>query len=128
MSAKQVNLEGKWEDKKSRISVNIPLIIFSEDNSHIVYCPPLDISGYGLTENEAYDSFNICIDEFFKYTTNKKTFFSELQRLGWTVRKSKFKAMIPPPMSKVLAENDNFSRIFNSFSFRKEDREICMPA
>ena len=31
------------------------------------YSPSLDISGYGYTKDEANESFNITLEEFFKY-------------------------------------------------------------
>ncbi len=128
MSAKHAHIEGRWEDHKNRISLRVPLIVFEEDKCQIVYCPPLDIYGYGTDEKEAFKSFNICLGEFLQYSTNKGTLFNELGRLGWKVLKSKKKAIIPPSMSKLLSENENFSRIFDNFSFRKLEQEISIPA
>jgi hypothetical protein len=127
MSALKANFEGNWADNHNKVSLNVPLIVFEEDDTHIVYCPPLEVYGYGTSESEAFKSFEVCLAEFFKYTINKKTFVSELTRLGWAVKKNKHKPMTPPPMTKLLADNDNFSRIFNNFSFRKEDHQISMP-
>ena len=115
-------------DKATNFNIRVPLIVFTEDGNKIVYCPVLDICGYGKTQKEAFDSFEITLGEFFLYTTRKKTLESELKRLGWTVGKTKFKKMTPPPMSKLLSENDNFSRIFNNFEYRKIDQEIAMTA
>jgi hypothetical protein len=105
----------------------LPIIIFEEDGCQIMFCPALDISGYGKTEPEAQESFNIALGEFFLYTTHKNTFTSELQRMGWTIRKSKRKPMTPPPMSELLSKNDNFSRIFDNFPYRKINQSISMP-
>lgn len=124
--AKRGSVSGTWKSDKDNISVNLAVILFEEDGSKIMYCPALDVSGYGKTEEEAQQSFNIALGEFFLYTTRKKTFISEMERLGWTIR-SKHKSLQPPSMSELLNNNDNFSRIFNSFPFRKIDQSISLP-
>ena len=125
---KQGEFSGTWKDEKHKVKVTIPLIIFEDTGSQIVYCPALDISGYGHSEPEAFDSFQTSLGEFFRYTLNKNTLLSELMRMGWNIKNSKTKAMTPPPMSKLLIENENFSNIFNNFSFRKIDETIAIPA
>lgn len=126
--AKKGSFSGTWKSEKDKIKVNLPIILFEEDGSQIMYCPALDISGYGKTEAEARDSFNVTLGEFFLYTTHKKTITTVLQKLGWSLRKSKYKPMHPPSMSELLNNNDNFSRIFNSFPFRKIDQPIELPS
>lgn len=121
-------ISGTWNSDNNSIKFNLPLIFFEEDGSQIVYCPALDVSGYGDSEAEAIDSFQVCLGEFLLYTVHKKTFHSELQRLGWKIKKSSHKPMIPPDMVSLLENNDNFSRIFNNFPFRKIDSPIELPA
>lgn len=121
-------ISGTWKSDNKAIKFNLPLIIFEEDGSQIVYCPALDVSGYGDNEAEAIDSFQVCLGEFLLYTVRKKTFHSELERLGWTLKKSSHKPMVPPDMVRLLEHNDNFSRIFNNFPFRKIDSPIELPA
>jgi hypothetical protein len=125
--AKGGAFSGKWQSGHEIINMKIPIIIFEEDGSQIVYCPALDVSGYGNDELEAKESFKISLGEFFTYTLNKNTFRSELVRMGWTLRKSKYKPMHPPSFTESLINNDNFSRIFNNFPFRKVDENIPIP-
>ena len=127
MTDKKGNIKGNWTSSSNQISVDLAIISFNEDDSTIVYCPALDVTGYGKTEKEALESFNVCLGEFFLYTTRKKTFVSELIRLGWKVKKNSPKPMHPPELSKLLESNDNFSRIFNQHPFRKFDQAIEMP-
>lgn len=117
-----------WKSSDKLIKFNLPLIIFEEDGSHIMYCPALDVSGYGDSEEQAKESFEICLGEFLLYTDHKKTFHDELQRMGWKIKKSSHKPMVPPDMSELLRNNENFSRIFNNFPFRKIDSPIALPA
>ena len=121
-------INGKWKNDEHTVNVNLSLIIFEEEGSSIVYCPALDVSGYGPNEDEAIESFEVSLGEFFQYTLHKKTFISELKRMGWTIKKSKTKPMTPPTMSKMLEENANFSHIFNNYPFKKINEQIAIPA
>jgi hypothetical protein len=109
-------------------NVRLPFIIFEEDNSTIVYCPPLELSGYGSTENDAKESFRVSLEEFLRYTTHKDTLKAELKRLGWKMKNSISKPMIPPTMEELLRNNSNFSRVFNRYNFRKSVETIRLPA
>ena len=111
MHPKRGQISGTFKGHNSKIEVKLPLIAFEEDGSQIVYCPALDVSGYGITEHEANQSFTTSLEAFFSYSMNKGTFLEELRRLGWKA-KNIHKPMTPPNMSKLLSENDNFSRIF----------------
>jgi hypothetical protein len=124
----KAQFSGTWNNDQHKVMVNLPLILFEEDGSQIAYCPALDVSGYGQSEPEALESFKISLGEFLLYTIRKKTFTAEMKRMGWTIKKSSRKPMIPPTMSKLLEENENFSRIFNNFPFRKIDEPISLPA
>ena len=126
MPDKHVRFNGDYKSSREKILMSLPLIEFEEDGSQIIYCPALDLSGYGKNENEAKQSFEIVLEEFFRYTLNKNTFFEELTRMGWKIKKGN-KPMSPPQMSDLLEKNENFSRIFNEHNFRKFDKEILIP-
>ncbi|MDX9905708.1 MAG: hypothetical protein RBS55_03875 [Bacteroidales bacterium] len=126
--APQGEIQGTWKSNDHEIEVHLPFIIFEQESVSVVYCPALDISGYGINELEAFKSFEVNLGEFLLYTNHKGTFISELKRMGWTVKASKYKPMVPPSMSKLLEENDNFSNIFNSYPFRKINHPVSLPA
>ncbi|MBW8334859.1 MAG: hypothetical protein K0M40_22775 [Prolixibacteraceae bacterium] len=121
------SISGTIPVKDGYFKVNLPLIRFEEDGCKIAYCPALDVSGYGNSAEEALESFKISLSEFFRYVTNKKTFEREMERMGWTISHNKHKEMTPPPMTKLLQDNDNFSRIFNEHSFNKENYTVDLP-
>ena len=121
------NGSGTIKTDKGPVQINLVVIKFEEDGSKIIYCPAIDISGYGLTDAEAEESFKISLREFFRYTINKGTFYQELNRMGWTIPKNKRKPISPPSMTKLLAENENFSRIFNNHTYLKTDWPIEFP-
>jgi len=84
---KQIGFKGKVKKGLVTVNVSVPLLSFKEDDTFIVYSPALDVSGYGDTEEEARKSFELTLEEFINYTLNKKTFQSELTRLGWKIKK-----------------------------------------
>lgn len=125
--SRKIEISGTWNSLKHSVDIRLSLILFEDSENQIVFCPALDVSGYGKTEDEAFESFKVCLGEFFQYTFNKNTLRTELQQLGWKLRKSKTKPMIPPDMTALLRNNDNFSNIFNNFPFRKVDEAFSLP-
>lgn len=126
MRPKQGHLSGTFSNEKGKFDVKLSLIEFEEDGCLVVYCPALDVCGYGKTEPEANQSLTVSLAAFFQYSINKNTFVDEMRRLGWKF-KNIHRKMIPPDMSTLLSENENFSRIFNNHSFRKYDMNIEIP-
>ncbi len=126
--SKKERITGQWVSGKNKIKCNLPLIIFEEENSFITYCPALDLSGYGSNEIEAKKSFEVTLSEYFRYTVNKKTLAKDLTKLGWIIKKSLKKEAIPPSLSNLLKNNDDFSRIFNTYDFQKRTTTINIPA
>lgn len=45
------------------VDVLLPIIFYREGEIHYVYCAALDILGYGNTEEEARQSFEVMISE-----------------------------------------------------------------
>ena len=113
---------------KNKIEGSLDIIIFQENDTTVVYCPPLEVYGYGTDEDEARESFKISLEEFFSYCINKNTLRTELKRLGWQMRRSKSKPMFPPPITELLTTNENLSRIYNNFDFRKTATNVSIPA
>ncbi len=124
----ETRFSGTLNNAEHKVQVDLAIILFEEDGTQVAYCPALDVSGYGNNEDEAKSSFEVSLSEFFRYLINKKTFEKEFKRLGWTIKKDHNKIMTPPLMSDLLSGNENFSRIFNNFPFKKIDERIALPA
>jgi hypothetical protein len=122
------NIESKFSNKKGSYVVKLPVLSFRDESAHIIYCPALDMNGSGNTELQAKDSFAIAVSEYLDYTTNKGTLFTDLKKLGWTVHKNKNKLASPPPMSELLENNEEFSRIFDNYPYKKFDTGVSLPA
>lgn len=54
------------------IEGTLPLIVFKEEGIWYALCPVLDITGYGNTEAEAKDSFDVMVREFFRYAVENE--------------------------------------------------------
>ena len=61
-----------------KINSELAIFLFKEDDNFIAYSPALDLSGYGKTEEEARDSFNIVLKEYFDYAINEETLYKDL--------------------------------------------------
>lgn len=113
---------------KRMIDVNLSIIIFKEDDTHLVYCPALNLTGYGDSEDQAMKSFEVVLSEYFNYTINKQTLEADLQKMGWNIRKSLRKPATPPDMTYLLKHNEVFRNVFNNYAYRKEDTQVAIPA
>lgn len=116
----------QYRDGHNWINVKLSLIEFEEEGLHFIYSPALDLTGYGKTEEKARESYNLAMEEFLKYTSNKETVFQELERLGWTIsNKKKVKA---PSLSSLLQSRSYLEEIFTEKNFRKTDETVAIPA
>ena len=111
-----------------KIKLQLPVIAFVDDNVNMLYCPALDLTGSGNNELEAKQSFEITLTEYISYTTTKGTLWQDLKKLGWTIKKSQKKPVTPPALSHLLEKNEEFSRIFNNYPFKKYDTGVILPA
>jgi hypothetical protein len=125
---KMKQVKAKSPNTIQKMQLQLPVIAFTEDNVHMIYCPALDLTGYGKNEGEAQKSFETILAEYLKYTTTKGTLFADLKKLGWVIKKTKKQTASPPPISELLEKNEEFSRIFNNFPFKKYDTGIILPA
>ena len=115
-------MECDMKSEITRIKMKVPVLIFKEDSNTIAFCPVLDLSGYGRTEKEAKESFEIALDEFLEYTTKKKTIYTELKRLGWAVS-GKGKKVTPPMWQDLLDKSASLNGIMAK-DFKKFDRTL----
>lgn len=71
------------EDSNWKASIRLTLLLWEEGEVSFAYAPQLDLTGYGLNEVEAKESFNYQLEEFLKYTIENNTLLKELKRLGF---------------------------------------------
>lgn len=114
--------------KKEKYQVGLSLVEFKEEDIIIIYSPALDLSGYGNTQIEARDSFSEALQEFFRYTNNKKTLDQVLKKLGWTIKGTKNKPKFNPPKDSELVQlNSLYNEIVNKKNYKvsREDVEFA---
>jgi len=119
--------QGHFNQAKGFVHINLALISFKENDVTIIYSPALDLSGYGNTVDEAKRSFEINLEEFIRYTTNKGSFFAELEKHGWKISKRK-KSYASPHLDDLLATNDFLSDIFRDNQFHRYNLDVSIPA
>lgn len=127
MSTLSINASLGVKDKNYHVYLS--LVEFQEQGYTIIYSPALDLSGYGDDQKEAKESFKISLEEFLKYTTNKKTFDKALKKLGWNIKGSKKRPKYNPPTdTELLSNNDLYSDILNnkSFSLTREPIQFAL--
>ncbi len=122
----QSGLLGKFFNKVGTIEVNVDLIEYEEDCIFYVYCPPLDLIGYGSSHTEARASWETVLEEYFRYTLNKNTLVKDLESRGWCVRK-KNSQLKPPTLSWMLQHNEQLGEVYNNPNFQKVSLPISMP-
>lgn len=110
-------------NKNKKIEVLISVFIWKDESVVYAYSPSLDLTGYGNTIAEAKKSFEVTLQEFVKYTANKKTLFDELEYLGWAVNRKK-KTMFAPDTRELLNDNEIFRKIYNRPGVKEEHREV----
>lgn len=115
-----VHTEGKF------IKSNLFVIMFDDGNVKVAYCPALNVYGYGKQEQDARESFEICLTEFFDYSIKKKTLVAELESLGWTIKKQK--KFTAPAFSSLLEKNKVLKKIMDTKEFKKINTPISLPA
>lgn len=120
-----LHFKGNFKNRGNEVKFNLPVITFQEEGLYFYYSPPLDITGYGKTDDEAKASFEETLNQFFDYTTNKKTFLAELKRLGWKVSKA---ISQPPSLKDMINNNQYLAEIFEEKQYKKFDQTISIPA
>lgn len=119
-------LHGKWQDGKNTVKVNLPVMFFEEDGTQIAYIPVLDISGYGVSEEEAYKSLTVALENYLSYTIHKNTLFDDLKAHGWTIRK-RTKPYIAPEITDLINKNEYLHDIVNTRPYKMKRMDVDMP-
>src|SRR5688572_22941213 len=124
-----LNFSGQFVNNEANLDVVVYLFQFKEEENTIIYSPAFDLSGYGKTEEEAKQSFETTLSEFFNYTTHKKTLTKELNRLGWNIKATDFKKrkIKTPGLVDLIQKNDYLQEILNEKQFTKFDQKVSVP-
>lgn len=104
----------------------LPLYIFLDDESYCVFCPPLDLIGYGEDEFEARKSFELNLEIFIDSGINENTIEEELISMGWRIEKE-MRVIDPPSMNHILENNNDFIEMFKNYEYKKIFTQVVIP-
>lgn len=119
-------VKGKVNSRAGEIAVCLDIVSYSEDGCRIIYCPALDLSGYGRTEDAAQESFMVTLHEFLDYTLEHGTLRQVMEGLGWTVGEQG--AVASPTMREMCAARPELKEIVSLPGLRRRRSRISLPA
>lgn len=117
--------KAEFRDGNKQIQLDISIFSWEENSVNFVYCPALDLTGYGYSFEEAKESFHVILEEYIKYTHNKKTIFNELEKLGWAVNRRKRK-VVAPDFEELLSDNDHFKDLYKNKNLVKDSSKVSL--
>lgn len=110
-----------------KIKAGLELYVFAEGDMYIIYCPALDLSAYGRTEEEAKKEFTATFEIYINYGMNKKTLVKDLQKNGWKVRSAKQKKMKAPSTKEMINTNSTLRDIIYNRDYKKVSECVEFP-
>lgn len=120
--------ENKITNQGKSIKVTLDVYVFIEGDTYISYSPALDLSGYGLTEDEAMNSFAVVIEQYILHGISKHTLVKDLREHGWKVRSFKQRKISAPTFNSLFQSNETFRDILQNREYRKFTEpfpEVC---
>lgn len=104
--------------RKNKVSfdVQVDVVVFEENGAFVAYCPALELSSYGDTQDEAKTAFDGAMNIFIKETHERGTLEKYLLKLGWQLQQKPVTLYQPPTLSlkqskKIL--HNNAARVYN---------------
>lgn len=95
---------------------NLSIYEFEEDGYQYVYCPGLDITGYGNSLREAKNSLDINFKEFFEFLIKENNLDKELLKLGWKKTDHTFKIA---GIQAMLSSNKQFQELLSNKKYNR---------
>ena len=120
-----ISYNAAFTNKHSVITMDLSLVSFVDDKVFFVYCPALDLTGYGNNEDEAQQSFSQTLKMYFEDTIHKNTLFKDLERHGWVVKKQN--RLKSPDFDYLFKTNRQLKGIVNNRDFTKYTKQIQFP-
>jgi hypothetical protein len=96
MISEYINMTNNIKTTQNTCELNVEVYFVKEDEYTTAYCPALEVSGYGLTEEEARESFDVALKIFLEETNKRGTFEKYLLAHGWTLQQQPEFIYTPP--------------------------------
>jgi len=123
----QLNFSGRLDYKEKSVNVNLCMYLFKEEDSYIVYCPALDLSAYGDSEEQAKESFTDVFEMTIKYMLDENTLKEDLVNHGWKITDLNQKKIKAPSFETMLENNDSFRKILKSKGYTMYKQHLGIP-
>ena len=94
-----------------------------KENVWIAYCPELDLTGCGFSENEAKKSFKVALDDYIEYALSEGTLEEDLIAHGW--KKDDVGKLEEPPLESQIG-TEMLQSVLSIPSFSKNPMSICV--
>ena len=123
----KATFSGGFDHQNRTVKVSLGMYIFKEGDAIIVYCPALDLSSYGDTEEQAKKAFEGVFESTFKYMLNKNTLKDDLINHGWEIKSLKQKKLKAPSIDTLLNKNESFRDILSNKEYSKYEQKVGIP-
>jgi len=123
----KLNFSGKLNYKDKSVNVSLSMYLFKEGESYIVYCPALDLSAYGNSEEHAKKSFEDIFSMTIEYMLNKNTMKNDLINHGWQIKSLKQRKINAPSFDTMLKINESFREILETKEYTKYKQPVKIP-
>lgn len=80
----------------TKAQIEVILVLDEDSEQYVAYCPALEVSSYGDTEDEARRAFDDALAIFINDTTERGTLDQLLLALGWRLLKQPQPVYEPP--------------------------------
>jgi predicted RNase H-like HicB family nuclease len=76
----------------------INVLVGKQEDYYIAYCPALELSSYGKTEDQARKNFEVELEIFIEETGKRGSLEKVLLKLGWCLTQSPSPTYVPPKL------------------------------
>ncbi|HBX44799.1 MAG TPA: hypothetical protein DEG28_02790 [Porphyromonadaceae bacterium] len=119
--------DGQLDTKRKSLRAHLEIYSFIENGIYIVYCPALDLSAYGQTEEEAKRTFEKTFEMHFSYCLNENSLYEDLKAHGWNIRGKKSKDIKAPGIDAMIKNNPVLRDILYHKEYSKYNTEVSIP-
>lgn len=98
----------------SGFKIKVPVFLIPDGEYATAYCPFLELSGYGVNEEDAMQSFEHCMDIFLEDAAERGNLHDLLTQLGWALIEDDGRIFEPPVVPRhFLPRTISKNRVFD---------------
>lgn len=117
----------KQEYQRKSYHIKLSVYRFREGEAYIYYCPSLDLSAYGYTENEGLEAFDTSVRMYFEDVISRGLLVKDLQRLGWDIKSVKQNKTKAPSEEALRQHRPEFAKLLSQ-AHDKIERSLSVAA